>query len=74
MNIAASDAFRVAKSAHVGSRPKQGGNLLLASHQKGSVGGRRFRKGPPGAADLQAAPDEFAIPSDRIGGGEIYDE
>jgi hypothetical protein len=50
-------------------RPKLGGNLL-STQKKGG----RFRKGPPGAADLQAAPDEFAIPSDRIGGGEIYDE
>lgn len=70
MNIGASEAFRVAKSAQVGTRPKQGN--LLVSHKKGSGG--RFRKGPPRAADLQAAPDEFAIPSDRIGGGEIYDE
>ena len=59
----------MAKSAHVGMRPKPGGNLL-STQKKGG----RFRKGPPGAADLQAAPDEFAIPSDRIGGGEIYDE
>jgi hypothetical protein len=71
VNIGASEAFRVAKSAQVGTRAKQGN--LLASHKKGASGGR-FRKGPPGAADLQAAPDEFAIPSDRIGGGEIYDE